>query len=323
MCLQVERGDRIELLVDEAATMKDGASHFKKQSKRLHQALWMKNSKLLQVRIYLQDYLCKYAPGSPVEPSFESGSANTTRIGLHAQLKICALDCLAPAREEGEVLTNCLHALELHSQAPIGLPRTVYGHLYGSYQFLIAFAYSFGLPSEIALRAGRYLTNDSSCLLRGHYSESILHVLRDCTTVRRLWTEVVLPGIKDNFFLLPFGNFGRGGMISYFRILVSLVDVRRISTAWASHFSTEFAANSLSVGPCYISYLRNHAWCTDFVWTPRSCNNAADAMSRLLPSHLPQLSVFHKAPPSIEHLITGDSSELPRSDNCEHQVPGD
>ncbi|KAK8695615.1 hypothetical protein V6N13_000766 [Hibiscus sabdariffa] len=280
MCLQVERGDRIELLVDEAATMKDGASHFKKQSKRLHQALWMKNSKLLQVRIYLQDYLCKYAPGSPVEPSFESGSANTTRIGLHAQLKICALDCLAPAREEGEVLTNCLHALELHSQAPIGLPRTVYGHLYGSYQFLIAFAYSFGLPSEIALRAGRYLTNDSSCLLRGHYSESILHVLRDCTTVRRLWTEVVLPGIKDNFFLLP-------------------------------------------VGPCYISYLRNHAWCTDFVWTPRSCNNAADAMSRLLPSHLPQLSVFHKAPPSIEHLITGDSSELPRSDNCEHQVPGD
>ncbi|KAL4284583.1 hypothetical protein GQ457_16G008190 [Hibiscus cannabinus] len=46
VCLQVERGDRIELLVDEAATMKGGAFHFKKLSKRLHQALWMENSKL-------------------------------------------------------------------------------------------------------------------------------------------------------------------------------------------------------------------------------------------------------------------------------------
>ncbi|MBA0857929.1 hypothetical protein Goshw_019208 [Gossypium schwendimanii] len=43
----LERGDRIELLVDKTATMKDGAFHFKKQSKRLRQALWMKNAKLL------------------------------------------------------------------------------------------------------------------------------------------------------------------------------------------------------------------------------------------------------------------------------------
>nr|KJB21728.1 hypothetical protein B456_004G010600 [Gossypium raimondii] len=41
------RGDRIELLVDKTATMQDGAFHFKKQSKRLRQALWMKNAKLL------------------------------------------------------------------------------------------------------------------------------------------------------------------------------------------------------------------------------------------------------------------------------------
>ncbi|MBA0786099.1 hypothetical protein Gotri_025740, partial [Gossypium trilobum] len=42
----LERGDRIELLVDKTATMQDGAFHFKKQSKRLRQALWMKNAKL-------------------------------------------------------------------------------------------------------------------------------------------------------------------------------------------------------------------------------------------------------------------------------------
>ncbi|XP_039031185.1 vesicle-associated membrane protein 714-like [Hibiscus syriacus] len=43
----LERGDRIELLVDKTATMQDGAFHFKKQSKRLRQARWMKNAKLL------------------------------------------------------------------------------------------------------------------------------------------------------------------------------------------------------------------------------------------------------------------------------------
>lgn len=43
----LERGDRIELLVDKTATMQDGAFHFKKQSRRLRRALWMKNAKLL------------------------------------------------------------------------------------------------------------------------------------------------------------------------------------------------------------------------------------------------------------------------------------
>lgn len=43
----LERGDRIELLVDKTATMQDGAFHFRKQSKRLRRALWMKNAKLL------------------------------------------------------------------------------------------------------------------------------------------------------------------------------------------------------------------------------------------------------------------------------------
>lgn len=43
----LERGDRIELLVDKTATMQDSAFHFKKQSKRLRRALWMKNVKLL------------------------------------------------------------------------------------------------------------------------------------------------------------------------------------------------------------------------------------------------------------------------------------
>ncbi|GAB4824651.1 hypothetical protein Ancab_007523 [Ancistrocladus abbreviatus] len=43
----LERGDRIELLVDKTATMQDSAFHFRKQSKRLRHALWMKNAKLL------------------------------------------------------------------------------------------------------------------------------------------------------------------------------------------------------------------------------------------------------------------------------------
>lgn len=43
----LERGDRIELLVDKTATMQDNTFRFRKQSKRLSQALWMKNFKLL------------------------------------------------------------------------------------------------------------------------------------------------------------------------------------------------------------------------------------------------------------------------------------
>ncbi|KAL6506483.1 hypothetical protein OROGR_024664 [Orobanche gracilis] len=43
----LERGDRIELLVDKTATMQDTSFHFRKQSKRLRRALWMKNAKLL------------------------------------------------------------------------------------------------------------------------------------------------------------------------------------------------------------------------------------------------------------------------------------
>ncbi|KAL0389976.1 UNVERIFIED_CONTAM: Vesicle-associated membrane protein [Sesamum calycinum] len=53
----LERGDRIELLVDKTATMQDSAFHFRKQSKRLRRALWMKNAKLLQVFV---DYAPSY-----------------------------------------------------------------------------------------------------------------------------------------------------------------------------------------------------------------------------------------------------------------------
>ncbi|GMP74469.1 hypothetical protein CsSME_00031879 [Camellia sinensis var. sinensis] len=44
---KLERGDRIELLVDKTATMQDSAFHFKKQSRHLNRALWMKNAKPL------------------------------------------------------------------------------------------------------------------------------------------------------------------------------------------------------------------------------------------------------------------------------------
>ncbi|KAK3023646.1 hypothetical protein RJ639_044765, partial [Escallonia herrerae] len=52
----LERGDRIELLVDKTATMQDSAFHFKKQSKRLRRALWMKNAKLLTKGPQAMDY---------------------------------------------------------------------------------------------------------------------------------------------------------------------------------------------------------------------------------------------------------------------------
>ncbi|RZC90809.1 hypothetical protein C5167_028646 [Papaver somniferum] len=43
----LDRGDRVELLVDKTATMQDSTFHFRKQSRRLRRALWMKNVKLL------------------------------------------------------------------------------------------------------------------------------------------------------------------------------------------------------------------------------------------------------------------------------------
>jgi vesicle-associated membrane protein 7 len=43
----LERGDRIELLVDKTSTIQDNTFRFKKQSRRLRQAMWMKNAKLL------------------------------------------------------------------------------------------------------------------------------------------------------------------------------------------------------------------------------------------------------------------------------------
>jgi len=43
----LERGDRIELLVDKTSTIQDNTFRFKKQSRRLRQAMWMENAKLL------------------------------------------------------------------------------------------------------------------------------------------------------------------------------------------------------------------------------------------------------------------------------------
>ncbi|XP_019459897.1 PREDICTED: vesicle-associated membrane protein 714-like [Lupinus angustifolius] len=43
----LERGDRMELLVDKTSTMQDSAFHFRKQSKRLRRAFWIKIFKLL------------------------------------------------------------------------------------------------------------------------------------------------------------------------------------------------------------------------------------------------------------------------------------
>lgn len=42
----LERGDRIELLVDKTSTIQDNTFRFKKQSRRLRQSMWIQNAKL-------------------------------------------------------------------------------------------------------------------------------------------------------------------------------------------------------------------------------------------------------------------------------------
>ncbi|RVW60437.1 Vesicle-associated membrane protein 714 [Vitis vinifera] len=56
----LERGDRIELLVDKTATMQDSSFHFKKQSKRLRRALWMKNANALVSSSFLLPPITKF-----------------------------------------------------------------------------------------------------------------------------------------------------------------------------------------------------------------------------------------------------------------------
>ncbi|KAJ9554780.1 hypothetical protein OSB04_009394, partial [Centaurea solstitialis] len=54
----LNRGERLELLVDKTSTIQDSSFHFRKQSKRLHTALWMKNgfADILGVSIPVPNY---------------------------------------------------------------------------------------------------------------------------------------------------------------------------------------------------------------------------------------------------------------------------
>ncbi|KAI7755606.1 hypothetical protein M8C21_016679 [Ambrosia artemisiifolia] len=49
----LERGDRLELLVDKTATMKNNTLRFKKQSRRYRNAIWWRNVKLMFSLIFL------------------------------------------------------------------------------------------------------------------------------------------------------------------------------------------------------------------------------------------------------------------------------
>ncbi|XP_024985367.1 vesicle-associated membrane protein 714-like [Cynara cardunculus var. scolymus] len=49
----LDRGERIELLVDKTSTIQDSSFHFRKQSKRLQTALWLKNMELLALLTFL------------------------------------------------------------------------------------------------------------------------------------------------------------------------------------------------------------------------------------------------------------------------------
>lgn len=48
----LERGERLELLLDKTANMQGNSIRFKKQSRRYRNALWWQNVKLRQVVVY-------------------------------------------------------------------------------------------------------------------------------------------------------------------------------------------------------------------------------------------------------------------------------
>ncbi|KAJ8568492.1 hypothetical protein K7X08_028025 [Anisodus acutangulus] len=75
----LERGDRIELLVDKTATMQDSVFHFRKQSKRLRRALWMKNAKLLD---WLPNSDFKTQLSSIFSPKFNRTAGSKRLLGV-------------------------------------------------------------------------------------------------------------------------------------------------------------------------------------------------------------------------------------------------
>lgn len=50
----LDRGDRLELLVDKAATMQGNTLRFRKQARRFRSTVWWRNVKLMYVNTLLQ-----------------------------------------------------------------------------------------------------------------------------------------------------------------------------------------------------------------------------------------------------------------------------
>ncbi|CAL5439965.1 unnamed protein product [Camellia sinensis] len=120
---QLERGDRIELLVDKTATMQDSAFHFKKQSRRLSRALWMKNAKLLCLELYSLSKVPQIRPSEeetvqlqcPVpEPQSPTSSKEadhpTWVLGLEAPF-VEDINLISPGLECFERVNADLHGL--------------------------------------------------------------------------------------------------------------------------------------------------------------------------------------------------------------------
>lgn len=66
-------------------------------------------------------------------------------------------------------------------------------------QFFLWLFYHEKIMSN-AQRVKRRLSSDSSCSYCGWYNEDALHILRDCSKAKELWSQFLLPSQFSKFF---------------------------------------------------------------------------------------------------------------------------
>ncbi|KAL4285040.1 hypothetical protein GQ457_16G029350 [Hibiscus cannabinus] len=88
-------------------------------------------------------------------------------------------------------------------------------------------------------RVRRGLSSDPSCSSCGCYSETILHILRDCPLVRSFWKSII-PQVEHECFFgasLDHWVWRRRNDFVFTGECLPLSDIYRIGIVWASHFA--------------------------------------------------------------------------------------
>ncbi|RAL43188.1 hypothetical protein DM860_009970 [Cuscuta australis] len=136
----LERGDRIELLVDKTATMQGNSFHFRKQSNRLRRAIWMKNAKLINFlgwvrsllgmnkgfkRIQLQKMKPIQLPEPPQSPRAIGGMPEIFQSGVYGVIRRAVIIGNGfPASENQSIgLVRALGLYEKHTLYRVTRPR--------------------------------------------------------------------------------------------------------------------------------------------------------------------------------------------------------